>query len=116
MPFFGAGTSLADRIQQYFAHARMAPGMIRSVRITASEKTSSSPASVTIKIIHRVNSDPSANYTPCRIVVICESNLGIYERKVETALNDNEDHLYFDDEIQDSDDTHYWIGVFAPEV
>jgi hypothetical protein len=114
--FFGAGDSLAYRIQKYFTHVKMAPGMIRSFRITASEKTGSSPASVTIKILHRVNTNPTEKHTACRVVVFHTRDTTKYDSTLEMVVNDTEEHLWFHDEIQDSDGTHYWIGVFAPEV
>lgn len=111
----GVGNHLQKLINDYFLKVRMQPAMITSFAVTAGKWSTVSPASVSVKILHR-QPLPNTMYRPCRAVVICDGNTMDYDKRVGEVVSNTNDILMRTAEIQAGDDSHYWIGIFAPPV
>jgi len=111
--FYGMGTVLEEQIDRYFKEQKMAPGMIKTLTITPNKQYPLTHASISVKILHRINPDLSQKYSKCTVRVVCEDNIVNYCSVVSAIMSQATEVLWFSHEAQDAGGTHYWIGIFA---
>ena len=112
----GAGTSLANIINEYFKRIEMSPGMIQSIHLTSKPGpvTQGLVPCVTVQILYSTDTRRIDNNSVCTARVVCEDRQENYCDEVDCAINNSAEKLWHDSAVQDAQGTYYWVGIFAP--